>query len=166
ICNLCVRQSSNRSSSAWSFLDYLSGFCVHSRTEQSSSSTGPMLHYDKRTPADLSTLQRNSSFTLRSLPTESTSAVNSNSVSLTPSPLADTVSVTCVCDDPLIVPLVLGAFWITCLDSAYTPGPSNLHLLLDLCYTTTSVLLLQTCPPSSVTPASPSAHFPRRVRVL
>ncbi|MEQ2235104.1 hypothetical protein ILYODFUR_038195 [Ilyodon furcidens] len=40
-----------------------------------------MLHYDKRTsPADLSTLQRNSSFTLRSFSTESTFAVNSTSV--------------------------------------------------------------------------------------
>ncbi|MEQ2230555.1 hypothetical protein ILYODFUR_030496 [Ilyodon furcidens] len=51
-----------------------------------------MLHYDKRTsPADLSTLQRNSSFTLRSLSTESTFAVSSTSVPLTPSPLGDSV---------------------------------------------------------------------------
>ncbi|MED6294592.1 hypothetical protein CHARACLAT_022664 [Characodon lateralis] len=48
--------------------------------------------YNNRTPsADMSTLQRNSSFTLRSLPTESTSAVNTTSVSFTPSPLADPV---------------------------------------------------------------------------
>ncbi|MEQ2242528.1 hypothetical protein ILYODFUR_036694, partial [Ilyodon furcidens] len=60
-------------------------FYVHSWTEQSSPFTGSMLHYDKRTtPADLSTLQRNSCFTLRSLSTESTFAVSSTSVSLNP----------------------------------------------------------------------------------
>ncbi|MEQ2160203.1 hypothetical protein GOODEAATRI_031220 [Goodea atripinnis] len=60
-------------------------FYVHSWTEQSSPFTGSVLHYDKRTsPADLSTLQRNSCLTFRSLSTESTFAVSSTSVFLRP----------------------------------------------------------------------------------